>query len=98
METLLFPATTYCPTSTRTGLSGVSLLRMSNLILAGSGADVYLECYKGSLNFNETIPTLNLSGTLTAALGETTIVGIGTAFTTELRSGQMFWCEADMFM
>lgn len=98
MEPLLFGATTYSPTSSRTGVSGKSLLRMQNYILAGVQEDIYLECYKGQLNLDETIPTLDLTGTLTAATGELTIVGTGTLFTTELRSGQMFWAEDDMFM
>lgn len=101
MESLYFPATVYRPTSPRTGLSGNGLLRMRNLILAGgeaTGTETYLECYKGSLDLNETIPTLALTGTLTAAIDALTIVGTGTAFTTELRSGQQFWAQDDMFM
>jgi hypothetical protein len=71
---------------------------MSNKILAGIAPDVYLEAYKGSLNLDEVIPTLDLTGTLTAGVDDLEIVGSGTQFTTELRSGQMFWAEDDMFM
>lgn len=98
MEKLLFSATTYSPTSSRTGVSGESLLRMQNYILAGVGNDIYLESYKGQLNLDETIPTLDITGTLDCPEGELTVVGTGTTFTTELRSGQMFWAEDDLFM
>lgn len=97
MEQLLFGATVYSPTSSRTGVSGKSLLRMSNYILAGVDEDVYLESYKGQLNLDETIPTLDITGTLDCVEGELTIVGTGTSFTTELRSGQFFWSEDDLF-
>lgn len=98
METLVLGAAPFHPTSPRTGLSGKTILRMSNLILAGAEQDIYLECYRGSFDLNETIPTLNLTGTITAAIDDLTLVGTGTLFTTELRSGQMFFCVDDMFM
>lgn len=68
------------------------------MLLAGVGQQLYLECYKGSLNLNETIPTLNLTGTLAAGIGDLPIVGTGTLFTTELRSGQFFFAGSDVFM
>ncbi len=101
MEKAYFPATVYRPTSPRTGLSGNALLRLQNLILAGgeqTGTETYLECYKGSLDMGETIPTLALTGTLSAAQDSLTITGVGTLFTTELRSGDWFWCVDDPFM
>ncbi len=98
MEKILFPASVFRPTSPRTGLSGLTILRMENLILAGADKDIYLECYKGSLDLEETIPTLDLTGTLDASVGDLEIVGTGTLFTTELRSGQQFFSVDDMFM
>lgn len=97
MESIAFPATTYCPTSPRTGLSGKTILRAKNVILTGQTPDIYLRCYKGSLNLSETIPLLNLTGTLGATGGDLTIIGTGTMFTTELRSGQQFYAGNDCF-
>lgn len=91
MEKILFGPSTYIPTSSRSGISGQSLLRLKNLILAGVDADAYLVCYKGSLDLNETIPGSDLSGTLTANADDLEIVGSGTSFTTELVIGQFFW-------
>lgn len=91
MEKILFGPNVYIPTSSRSGISGQSLLRLKNLILAGVDADAYLVCYKGSLDLNETIPGSDLSGTLAANAGDLEIVGTGTAFTTELVIGQFFW-------
>lgn len=98
MESIPFAANVYSPTSPRTGVTGQTLLRMQNLILAGVNENIYLECYKGSLNIDEVIPTLNLTGTLDAAEGDLEIVGTGTQFTEELRSGQWFWAVDDPFM
>lgn len=98
MEKLLLPANVYCPTSSLTGLTSKTMLRLKNYILTGQSPDIYLQCYKGSLDMSETIPTLALTGTLVGFLGQTTIVGTGTAFTTELRSGQRFWLGTDPLM
>lgn len=91
METIVLGASTYRPTSPRTGLSGKTILRMGNMILTGANENVYLQCYKGSRDLGEMIPTLPLTGTLSAGVGDTTITGLGTAFTTELQTGQWFW-------
>lgn len=91
MEPIILGASVYHPTSPRTGLSGNTLLRLKNLILTGADENVYLSCYRGSLNLNETIPGLALTGTVSAAAGVTTIVGVGTSFTTELQAGQFWW-------
>lgn len=91
MDSSYFPASVYRPTSTRTGVSGKTILRMKNMLLAGAEENIYLQVYKGSLDLGETIPTLALTGTLTAGIGDTTINGTTTAFTTELQTGQSFW-------
>lgn len=91
MEKLTLGPNVYRPTSPRTGSSGRTLLRVKNLLLAGVGENSYLQAYRGSLNLDETIPGLALTGTLDAAAGVTTIVGTGTAFTTELQTGEFFW-------
>jgi hypothetical protein len=88
---IIFNASTYCPTSPRTGLSGKTILRLQNLYLTGASPDIYLQCYAGSLNLNEPISTLALTGTLSCASGDVNVTGTGTLFTTELRSGQRFW-------
>lgn len=96
-EPLVFGASTYCPTSPRTGLTGKTILRANNVILTGEAPDIYLRCYRGSYNLSETIPTLALTGTLAATVGSTTVAGTGTFFTTELRSGQQFYAGDDCF-
>lgn len=91
METLVLGPAPYHPTSPRSGLSGKTILRMSNLILTGAEENIYFQCYKGSLDLDETIPGSNISGTISAAADATTITGSGTAFTTELVTGQWIW-------
>lgn len=95
---LTFKASTYCPTAPRGGDSGATMLRLRNMILTGFDPQVYLSCYKGSLDLSETIPLESLTGTLTAALGVKSIVGSGTLFTSELQSGQRFFSGSDHFM
>jgi hypothetical protein len=91
MEKLLLPANVYVPTSPKTGLSGKTLLRLKNMVLVGQAPDVYLECYNGSFDMSETIPVQALTGTVDGVVTESSLVGTGTFFTTELRSGQRFW-------
>lgn len=98
MEPLALAANIYVPTSPKTGLSGKTMLRLKNLILTGQSPDVYLQAYRGSLDMGETIATLALTGTLDGTLGTKSIVGTGTAFTTELRSGQRFWLGDEPLM
>ncbi len=95
MKQVILGASVYHPTSPRTGLSGKSLLRMKNLILAGAEENIYLQAYKGSLDLGEHIPGAILTGTLTGLLGQTTITGTATSFTTELQTGQSFWAGDD---
>lgn len=104
MEKLFLPPNIYIPTSPLTGLTGKTLLRLKNFILTGQSPDIYLGAYKGSLDIDETIldgssaAEAALTGTLTGLLGTTDITGVGTAFTTELRSGQRFWLGTQMLM
>ncbi len=91
LKSLKLGASVYHPTSPRTGLSGQSLLRVKNYILAGAEENIYLQVYKGSLNIDETIPGLALTGTLSGFIGVTTITGIGTSFTNQLQTGQSFF-------
>lgn len=86
-----FPATLYCPTQPRTGDLQPTLLRLGNMILVGENGVYYLECYKGSLSIEETIPTDNLTGTISIGSGSIDVIGSGTAFSSELRSGQRFY-------
>lgn len=96
METVAFSAAPYHPSSPRTGVSGQAILRMKNMILTGSPPQIYLQCYKGSANLSETIPTSNLSGTLSSS-GKS-ITGTSTAFTTEIKSGDWFWAGSSPLM
>lgn len=98
METLALAASTFCPTSPRTGLSGTTILRCENIILTGQSPDIYLAAYKGSLDMDETIPSLAATGTVSGAEGEYALVGVGTTFTTELRSGDRVWLGDDPYM
>ncbi len=95
MKQIVLGANVYHPTSPRSGLSGKTLLRMKNLILAGAEENIYLQVYKGSLNIDETIAGVDLTGTLQGLLGTTTVNGTGTSFTTELQTGQSFWLKND---
>lgn len=88
----------YQPTAPRTGNAGGTLLRLKNYILTGTNDQQYLQCYRGSLNLNETIPTLNLTGTISGTVATKAIVGVGTLFKTELRQGQCVFAGTEMFM
>ena len=97
-EKLVLNPGPYQPTSRRSGSPDPTLLRLKNIILYGLEPEIYLQCYKGSLDMGETIPPMDLTGTLTAGLGSKAIVGAGTAFLSELQSGQFFWAGSDLCM
>lgn len=98
MEPLTFQAATYKPTAPFTGTLPLSLLRLKNMILTGMDDLLYLLCYKGNLNLSETITTGVLTGTISGSLNGTTIAGAGTAFKTELRSGQFVFAGEDLLV
>lgn len=79
-------------------MSGKTILRGKNFIVTGQSPDVYIPCYRGSPSLNEVIPTMNLTGTVSAISGAITISGTATLFTTELRSGQRFFAGDDCFL
>jgi hypothetical protein len=83
-----YTPTDYYPSSPRAGNEGSLVFRMQNMLLRGEGSEVYAECYGGSLNLGEDIATSNLTGTLALDSTSLTVVGTGTAFTTELHIGQ----------
>jgi hypothetical protein len=93
-----FSANIYIPTSPRTGETPPTMLRLGNMILTGLGHDIYLQCYAGTLNLSETIPTLALTGTVSIANGSKSVVGTGTAFKSELRSGQRLFVGAQFMV
>lgn len=68
-------------------MSDDSLFRMSNALIRGQAPLTYAECYAGSLDLSETIPTSNCTGTVSIN-GTTTVTGAGTSFFTELHLGQ----------
>jgi len=105
MQPLTLAAATYKPTAPYTGLLPLSILRMKNMILTGIDELLYLRCFKGVLDLGETIAGAGapagdgaLTGTLDAGLGDTTIVGTGTLFKTELRSGQFIFAGEDLLV
>lgn len=94
----IFQPSIYIPTQPRTGVGESTLLRLSNLILVGVGADKYLQCYNGTLDLEETIETEALTGTITITADEVAVVGTGTLFNSELRSGQRIFCDGFFFV
>jgi hypothetical protein len=88
MKATRFVPTEYWPTSPRSGNEGQLVFRMTNLILRGSSAHPYAEVYGGSLDLNENIDVGAVTGTVTTVANNTGIVGVGTAFVTELHHGQ----------
>lgn len=92
LEKILQP-TLYHPTQPRTGDREPTLLRLGNLVLTGQNGMVYLEVYKGQSDLGETIPTEDITGTIAISADSTSVVGTGTTFTTELRSGQRFFVD-----
>lgn len=79
----------FVPTQPRSGgVSDDTIFRLENMIIQGTNPLTYAMAYAGSLSLSETIATLDLTGTLAVTSGSTTVVGTGTAFTTELNPGQ----------
>lgn len=98
MADLTFQAASYRPTAPYTGEVAPSLLRLKNMLVSGVDDLLYLSCYKGSLNLSETIPTGPLTGTISGSINGTTITGAGTAFKTQLRSGQFVFAGYDLLV
>ena len=70
------------------------MLRLGNMILTGLGDDLYLRCYAGTRNFDETIPTADLTGTIDIVADSLSVVGTTTQFMSELRSGQYLFVDS----
>jgi hypothetical protein len=68
------------------------------MILTGEDGQQYLSCYKGSLNLSETIPTLDLTGTLAGTIATKNIVGTGTLFKTQVRQGQYVFAGTELLV
>ena len=79
----------YVPTQSRGGNNYPTVYRGKNGFLRGRGENTYFECYGGSLDLNETISAVAITGTLTFSTTSKTITGTGTAFHDELHLGQM---------
>lgn len=77
----------YWPSSPRSGNEGNRLFRIQNMIARGD-SEPFAEVYGGSLDLNENIPTATLTGTASLVINSTSVVGVGTVFTTELHLGQ----------
>lgn len=80
--------TAYYPSANRGGADNGMIFRMSNMLVRGEGAQSYLEVFSGSKDISEPIPTADLTGTLTIVAGSPNVVGVGTAFLSELHLGQ----------
>lgn len=85
----LVPAA-YIPTAPRTGSEGGFLYRMKNMILRGAQGHDYMGVYGGNKDLAENLASLNGTGTADVILNTFTVAGTGTAFRSEMRSGQFF--------
>ena len=68
------------------------------MLLRGSDASSYFECFGGLKNLNETIPSYVMLGTLSWAAGNPLITGTGTTFIEDLHIGQMVQAGTEVFV
>lgn len=85
-------------TKPRTGADDRTVFRGANMWIRGSAPDFYAECYSGSENLNETIPTAALTGTISFTANSKNVAGAGTAFLTELHQGQFLLAATEMLV
>lgn len=89
----------FAPNSSFTGREGSFLLSAENMWVRSTrlGA-TFAEIYQGSQNLNETIPTQDLTGTLSFSPASQTVTGAGTSFVTELHLGQFVYAAGDLLV
>lgn len=91
MTTKVYKPSRYCPTASRAGDAPNYVYRGKNGWLRVSNDDSFFESYGGSLNLNESIPPVAITGTISFTKSSTTITGTSTNFIAELSPGQ--WLE-----
>lgn len=67
-------------------------------MLRGTPPQMYFECYQGSENLNQPLPTSAITGTISFSPITTTILGSGTSFFDELHIGQMLLAETEVIV
>ena len=92
-----FRPSSYNPSAPRTGDGAPAIFRGKNVWIRGKGP-FYAECYSGSENLSETIPTSALTGTLAHSNGSKAITGTGTNFTAELSPGQFVLAGSELLV
>jgi len=83
----------YVPTAARTGNGDLALFRAFNGFIRGR-EKTYFECYKGSLDLNENLTAVAITGTIDYSASSQTVTGTGTSFIAELHRGQKLFTSA----
>lgn len=78
----------FVPTTPLDGRVQNSIFAGKNLIVRKAGDQLYAEAWQGNFDISETVSFTTLTGTWDVTSGNTTIVGTGTAASTELVFGQ----------
>lgn len=97
-EVLRFGGAAFQPSAANTGNEQLTILRGENMILRGSDGSFYFECYGGHKNLNESIPVVQLEGTVSYNEGETVVSGTATAFKEFLRFGMKVQAGSQVFV
>lgn len=84
----------YRPSSPITG-NELAVYRGQNLLLRGVPGNQFYAAYHGSLNIDEPLPHVALTGTLNLDPTTNIIVGTATTFLDELHIGQMVYIDTD---
>ncbi len=88
MPTKIYIPNKYLPNASRSGSGSQAIYRGKNMFIRGRGADTYAEVYGGSLNLNEDLSPVALTGTISFSPSSRLITGTTTIFLTELHLGQ----------
>lgn len=78
----------FIPTTGRSGSTDDSIFRVESMALRGRPPHWYWENLAGERDLSEDAPLVALTGTLDLVEGDTTILGTGTLFLSELHIGQ----------
>lgn len=89
MATRRYIPNKYIPTVGRSGDNYPTTFRGANGFFRGRGDATYFECYGGSLDLNETLSSVALTGTISFSPSSRTVTGVSTAFLSELHLSQI---------
>lgn len=84
----------YRPSSPITG-GDAAIYRGRNMLLRGQLGNLFYAAYNGSEDINEQLPAVALTGTLAFSPASLTVTGTGTAFQSELHTGQMIFVDGE---